>query len=62
MGDYSTQEPGKKVGRHASTIDLASFREFMVETDDFDMMLEVKDKEKSAIKAILLLKEIGRVQ
>ena len=63
MVDYSTQEPGKKFGRHASTIDLESFREFLIKTEkfDFDVMLEVKDKEKSAIKAIQLLKELGRV-
>lgn len=63
MVDYSNQEPGKKVGRHSSTIDLASFREFIVETNefDFDVMLEIKDKEKSAIKAIQLLKDLGRV-
>ncbi len=63
MVDYSNQEPEKKVGRHSSTINLASFREFMVETNefDFDVMLEVKDKEKSAIKAIQLLKDLGRV-
>ena len=64
MVDYSTQEPEMKIGRPASTIDLVAFREFMGETIgfDFDVMLEVKDKEKSAIKAISLLKELGRVR
>ena len=53
MVDYSSQEPGARTGTHASTIDISDFREFIraTEGEEFDIMLEIKDKEKSAIKA-----------
>ncbi len=54
MVDYSSQEPGKRPGVHAETIDTDDFSTF-VETCsglDFDIMLEIKDKEKSALQAI----------
>lgn len=51
---YSTQEPGGRPGKHALSIDsqhsqtfLVSFRRY-----DFDVMLEVKDEERSAIEGI----------
>ena len=48
----------EKKGRHAQTIDTTSFEKFLNETAglDFDMMLEIKDKEKSALKALCILK------
>ncbi|MBN2245225.1 MAG: UV DNA damage repair endonuclease UvsE [Candidatus Aminicenantes bacterium] len=54
MVDYSSQEKGAKKGKHAEAIDLDSFRTFLEETKglDFDIMLEIKDKEKSAAQAI----------
>jgi len=52
--DYATQQPGKRVGAHAEHIDEAHFELFARETRDlqFDIMLEIKDKEQSAILAV----------
>lgn len=52
--DYSSQEPGERAGKHAEHIDLDDFIEFLGRIEDhaFDVMLEIKDKEQSAIKAI----------
>ncbi len=54
MVDYSSQEKGEKKGKHAESINLKQFTQFLKETDgfDFDVMLEIKDKEKSAIRAV----------
>jgi UV DNA damage endonuclease len=54
MVDYSSQEPGKRVGAHAEHIVPEEFRQFLHETRqaDFDIMLEIKDKEKSALSAL----------
>lgn len=54
MTDYSSQEPNTRVGTHARYIDIEHFRKYLDETQDFDfdIMLEIKDKEKSALKAI----------
>ncbi|UCH45988.1 MAG: hypothetical protein JSV11_04575 [Nitrospiraceae bacterium] len=54
MVDYSSQEKGKRTGTHAQSIDISHFKKFLKETDklNFDIMLEIKDKEKSALKAL----------
>jgi UV DNA damage endonuclease len=54
MVDYSSQQPKKRPGAHAETIDLEDFRQFLVMTgtSDMDVMLEIKDKEKSALQAL----------
>ncbi len=54
MVDYSSQEPGKRVGAHAEHIVPEDFRQFLNETRraDFDIMLEIKDKEQSALLAL----------
>jgi UV DNA damage endonuclease len=54
MIDYSSQEPGRRVGAHAMHIVAEDFRQFLRETlpVDFDIMLEIKDKEKSALAAL----------
>ena len=54
MVDYSSQEPNGLPQQHSETINLEDFGLFLKQTEpfDFDVMLEIKDKEKSAIKAI----------
>ena len=54
MVDYSSQEPRKRVGAHAEQIVPEEFRQFLHETllADFDIMLEIKDKEKRALSAL----------
>ncbi len=54
MVDYSSQEPGKRAGAHAEHIVPEDFRQFLYESRqaDFDIMLEIKDKEKSALSAL----------
>ena len=62
MVDYSSQLPGHRQGAHAKTIDVPLFKEFLEQTKelDFDLMLEIKDKEKSAIKALKVLKSLSK--
>jgi UV DNA damage endonuclease len=57
MLDYSSQSKGERKGKHATTLDPSLFRKFIMESQsvDFDLMLEIKDKEKSAILAFKLL-------
>jgi len=54
MVDYSSQEMGKRRGAHAETLDAPLFRRFLLESGphDMDVMLEIKDKERSALEAI----------
>ena len=54
MVDYSSQKKGGAPGQHAESIHLPHFKQFIHSTRgyDFDMMLEIKDKEKSALKAV----------
>ena len=63
MVDYSSQEPSGSPRQHSETIDIEDFDLLLKETEpfDFDIMLEIKDKEKSAIKAIDLATKAGRV-
>ncbi len=53
MVDYSSQHPFKRPGAHADHIDSGHFRKFLETSQpfDFDLMLEIKDKEKSALVA-----------
>ena len=60
MVDYSTQQKDELKSKHAHSIDLKHFKHFLTETKpfDFDIMLEIKDKEKSALRAVhVLLKD-----
>ena len=59
MTDYSSQQPGGRKGKHAQSIDLRHFRKYIAETEgiDFDIMLEIKDKEKSAKKALRIIEK-----
>ena len=63
MVDYSSQEPGKRMGAHAEHIVPEEFRQFLNETRmaDFDIMLEIKDKEKSAISALDIARKDPRL-
>jgi UV DNA damage endonuclease len=58
MVDYSSQSFGEKSGKHTNSIDLKNFEKFIKDSKpyDFDIMLEIKDKEKSAKKAVGILK------
>ena len=51
---YSQQDGNKNPGAHSGTIDVAEFLKYIEENSgiDFDIMLEVKDKNLSAAKAI----------
>jgi len=57
MVDYSSPLPGGRLGSHANTLDEAHFRRFLAESapHDFDLMLEIKDKERSALRALEIL-------
>jgi UV DNA damage endonuclease len=63
MADYSSQKPGERPGRHAESIDLADFAATLADTAplDFDLMLEIKDKEASALQALAALASDPRV-
>jgi UV DNA damage endonuclease len=54
MVDYSSQQPGRRIGVHTETIDHDHFLEFLSVSRpfDIDIMLEIKDKEKSALQAV----------
>jgi UV DNA damage endonuclease len=64
MVDYSSQRIEGSLRAHAESIDLDDFRSFLEETTpiDFDVMLEIKDKERSAIKAVELASQDPRFQ
>ncbi len=57
---YSQQDLGKRPGSHSKTIFINDFLSYYNEIKDFnpDIMLEVKDKDISAIKCINSLKEL----
>jgi UV DNA damage endonuclease len=54
---YSQQNPQKHIGAHSSSITVKKFLQYYEEVKDFnlDIMLEVKDKDISAIKCNLLV-------
>lgn len=60
MVDYSSQEKGKRIGSHSCSINSNDFRNFLKETSsfDYDIMCEIKDKEKSALKALRILNKL----
>lgn len=60
---YSDEHPTKGKPSHSEHINLSEFEQFIEETQkyDFDIMLEVKDKERSALKAIEVLKNDPRL-
>lgn len=64
MIDYSDQAPDEKEGKHAETIDKGEFKKFLEKTKshDFDLMLEIKDKDKSALKALKIAETIDGIK
>ena len=54
MVDYSSQAYKASKGSHTEHIDIAGFKLFLrtIKGIDCDIMLEIKDKERSALKAI----------
>ena len=63
MVDWSYQEPNAQPGKHATSINISHFKDFIHEIEGFnvDIMLEIRDKEQSALKAVNWLREIGRI-
>ena len=59
MVDYSSQQRGQRSGAHAKSLSVADFKRFLQVSRglDFDLMLEIKDKEISALKAVKILGE-----
>lgn len=53
MIDYSNQNPDKRIGAHAQTLDVDHFRRFVksLKHRDIDIMFEIKNKEASALQA-----------
>ncbi|MBA4461993.1 MAG: UV DNA damage repair endonuclease UvsE [Nitrosopumilaceae archaeon] len=53
MIDYSSQNPEGRKGKHCSSIDINNFENTISKLihKDFDLMVEIKDKESSALKA-----------
>jgi len=62
MVDYSSQHPDKRTGSHADHIDPADFSAFLERSRlfDRDIMLEIKDKEASALIACDLARNDSR--
>ncbi len=60
MTDYSSQKKRERKGKHAEHINIRDFKKYVQETKkyDFDIMLEIKDKEKSALKAVKVLDDL----
>ena len=52
--DYASQAAGERAGKHAAHIDVEDFRRFLAASlpHDVDVMLEIKDKEPSALLAL----------
>ncbi|WAI01757.1 UV DNA damage repair endonuclease UvsE [Methanogenium organophilum] len=63
MVDYSTQDTKGRPGKHAATIDIDDLLRFTGEIRplDVDIMLEIKDKEASALRALAALKSDVRL-
>lgn len=61
---YSQQDPLKKPGAHSQTIKFTEFIDYYnsINGKDLDIMLEVKDKNLSAIKCINILSENNKIK
>jgi UV DNA damage endonuclease len=60
MIDYSNQELNQKKGKHSHTLDIKQFEKFIISISnlDLDIILEIKDKEKSAKKAVKVINKL----
>ncbi len=60
MVDFSTQKRGARKGAHAEHLNVKMLEKFFktVKGLNFDLMLEVKDKEQSAIEALKLARKM----
>ncbi|MGI4736539.1 MAG: UV DNA damage repair endonuclease UvsE [Janthinobacterium lividum] len=63
MMDYSSQAPNERRGKHTDTLVPELFRGFLADLDglEVDMMLEIKDKEASAVRALGIARELALV-
>ena len=63
MVDYSSQHEGVRIGKHADHIDSNQFEQYLRDSIglDFDIMLEIKDKDISALEALEIAKKSGRM-
>ena len=61
MMDYSSQALGERKGKHTDDMVDDLFRDFLTHLHglDFDIMLEIKNKEASALRAVAILRELG---
>lgn len=61
MIDYSSQEKAARKGKHSASLNIRRFKKFLMEMKNlnFDIMLEIKDKEKSALRAKAILDQTG---
>lgn len=64
---YSNQWPGQPAGTHSKSISVEKFHDFyrQIKDLDIDVMLEVKDKERSVLKimkSLPILRSVGRKQ
>lgn len=62
LSHYSSQQPEERAGKHTDTIDLSDFKRYLQMTKpyDLDIMLEIKDKEASALRAIGIARDDER--
>ncbi|KAA9340897.1 UV DNA damage repair endonuclease UvsE [Adhaeribacter soli] len=60
MMDYSSQAYGQRKGKHTDDIVEELFRNFLLDLGelDMDMMLEIKNKEISALKAVQIARDM----
>lgn len=61
MMDYSSQALGERKGKHTDDLVDELFRGFLADLNglDMDIMLEIKNKEASALRAVAILRELG---
>jgi len=62
MVDYSNPRTYPRDTKHAESIDIQHFEQFIAQTKtyDYDVMLEIKDKEKSALEAVEIARSDDR--